>query len=131
MSAIKSREKGRVHCRSDGRVRGLGIARKRGDAQTVRRQGFAPEAIVPDKLRSDDALDSETHALVGKFRIGQIFFYLISQKRDEAFPAPSDSSHPRFFETPESITWSMRISISQKLRAFLVACDPSKNVVPR
>src|SRR5712671_5262279 len=31
------------------------LSRKPGDAQTVRRQGFAPEAIVPDKLRSDDA----------------------------------------------------------------------------
>jgi hypothetical protein len=74
MSAIKSREKARVHGRSDGRVCGLGIARKRGDAQTVRKQGFGPEAIVPDKLRSNDALDSETHALVRKFQIGQIFF---------------------------------------------------------
>jgi hypothetical protein len=73
ISAIKSREK-------VGFTVGATAAfvvwalRKRGDAQTVRKQGFAPEAIVPDKLRSDDALDSETHALVGKFQIGQIFF---------------------------------------------------------
>jgi hypothetical protein len=72
MSAINSREKGRVHGRSDGRVRGLGIARKRGDAQTVRKQGFAPEAIVPDKLRSDDALDSGL-TLELKFRLADIF----------------------------------------------------------
>jgi hypothetical protein len=57
-------------------------------------------------------------------RLGGYFLDLISQKRDEAFPAPSDSSQPRIFETSESITRSMRISISKKLRAFLVACDP-------
>ena len=55
MSAIKSREKGRDPGRSDGRVRGLGIVTKTRRCATVRRQGFAPEAIVPDKLRSDDA----------------------------------------------------------------------------
>jgi hypothetical protein len=52
MSAIRSREK--VPGRGDGRVRGLSIVTP-GDAQNVRKQGFAPEAIVPDKLRSDDA----------------------------------------------------------------------------
>ena len=54
MSAIKGAKK--VGC-PVGATAALvvgALSRKPGDAQTVRKHGFAPEAIVPDKLRSDD-----------------------------------------------------------------------------
>jgi hypothetical protein len=47
------REKGRVPGRSDGRVSDLGIVTEtRRCAPLLRKQGFAPEAIVTDKPRS-------------------------------------------------------------------------------
>jgi hypothetical protein len=55
MSAIKSRERVGFPVGATAAFVVWASSRKPGDAQTVRKQGFAPEAIVPDKLRSDDA----------------------------------------------------------------------------